>query len=290
MKRILKLKIIIFTAVFLFSAPSVFAAETFFETKNSEIQVGDKLEVGFFLNTEDEDINAVEGKIIFPEKLIEPKEIKDGNSIINFWIERSKISRGEVLFSGIIPGGYLGKKGLILSVVFQSIEEGQGAVEVRDIKVLLNDGKGTETGVTISNLRFAISKQAPSTKPSLPEKKDIDMPEVFEPIVASDPTVFEGKYFLVFATQDKGSGIDHYEVCEGKRKCVVAESPYLLQNQSLDTEIVVRAIDKSGNERVVTVPPQKARPWYKDYAILAILIIAVIAYLIWKLLWRKRRK
>ena len=291
MKQIPKLKIIIFTAVFLFSASSVFAAETFFETKNPEIQLGDKLEAGFFLNTTDEDINAVEGRIIFPEKLIELKEIKDGNSIINFWIERPKTSGGEILFSGIIPGGYSGKKGLILSAVFQSIEEGLGLVEVRDIKVLLNDGKGTETGVTTSNLQFAISKQAPPPKPAPLEKKDIDMPEVFEPTVASNPTMFDGKYFLVFATQDKGSGIDHYEICEGKRQCIIAESPYLLKNQNLDEEIIVKAIDKSGNERIVTLPAQKPAVQYKNYLILAIIILVIaIMYLIWKFLWRKHKR
>lgn len=291
MKHTLKLKIIIFAVVFLFSATSVFAAETFFETKNPEIRLGDKLEANFFLNTDNENINAIEGKIIFPEKLIELKEIKDGNSIINFWIERPKTSDGGILFSGIIPGGYSGKKGLILSVVFQSIQEGQGLVEARDIKVLLNDGEGTETGVTISNLQFVISKQALLPKPSLPEKKDIDMPEVFEPMVASDPTVFNGKYFLVFATQDKGSGIDRYEVCEGKRKCIVAESPYLLKNQNLDEEIVVKAIDKSGNERIITVSAQKPRLWYKNYAIPAIIILVIaIAYFVWKFLWTKRKK
>jgi hypothetical protein len=70
----------------------------------------------------------------------------------------------------------------------------------------------------------------------------------------------------------------------------ISESPYLLQNQSLDREIIVKAIDKSGNERGVTIPARFARAWYKDYAVLAILIIAALVYLIWKILWKKRKK
>ncbi len=62
------------------------AAEISLDSKTKEIGVGSQFEVGFFLNTEGEDINAVEGKIIFPKTLLELKEIKDGNSIINFWI------------------------------------------------------------------------------------------------------------------------------------------------------------------------------------------------------------
>jgi len=268
----------------LFVAYSVFAAETIFETKNSQIQVGDTLEVGFFLNTENEDINAVEGKIVFPEKLLELKEIKDGNSIINFWIERPKTKNGEIPFSGIIPGGYLGNKGLIFSVVFQSTQEGRGSIEIGNIQVLLNDGKGTEANITISNLQFVISKQAPASQPAVVERKDTDLPEVFKPIVTSDPAVFGGKYFLVFATQDKGSGIDHYEVREGKGSFILAESPYLLQNQNLDKEIAVKAVDKSGNERVITLPPQRSLPWYQNYWVWAIIMLGIVViYVIWRI-------
>ena len=198
MKQILKLKIIIFAAILLFSASSAFAAEALLEVKNSEIQAGNEFVAEFFLNTENENINAIEGKIVFPEKLLELKEIRDGNSIINFWIERPKAKNGEIPFSGIIPGGYLGGKGLIFSAVFQSIQEGQGSIEIRDMKTLLNDGTGTETNTTVSNLQFVISGQGPASQPAVVETKDIDIPESFEPMVASDPAIFDGKYFLVF--------------------------------------------------------------------------------------------
>ena len=66
-----------------------------------------------------------------------------------------------------------------------------------------------------------------------------------------------------------------------------AESPYLLENQKLNKNIFVKAVDKNGNERIAILPPKKARVWYKDYAILAILMLAVIAYLIGKNLWPK---
>ena len=66
--------------------------------------------------------------------------------------------------------------------------------------------------------------------------------------------IFDGKYFLVFATQDKGSGIDHYEVSEDNGASFIpAVSPYLLKNQSLDTKIIVKAFDKKGNEKIAEV-------------------------------------
>ena len=293
-----KIQKLLITAILLLVATPVFAVEISLDAQIREMAVGQQFQVDILLNTDNKDINAIEGKIIFPKKLIELTEIKDGNSIINFWIDpvRNCVSNGverpgEICFAGITPGGYSDKRGLIFSLVFQSTEEGQGTIKARDIKALLNDGEGTETGVTVSNLQFVISKQAPPPKPTPAEKKDIDMPEIFEPTVASDPTMFDGQYFLVFATQDKGSGIDHYEVCEGKRKCVVAESPYLLKNQSLDEKIIVKAIDKSGNERIVILPAQKPAVWYKNYLLLAIIILVMaIAYFVWKFLWRKRKR
>ena len=270
----------------------VFAAELFFEAKNREFTQGEEFLVSIFLNSLEESINAAEGRVLFPENLLEVKEIRDGNSIITFWIERPKIEQlGIIGFSGIIPGGYQETKGFLLSVVFRAKASGNGAIEIRDAKVLLNDGEGTSTDVKISNFQFSIFKEAPISQTPILEIKDTDPPEYFKPEIAQSPEIFDGKYFLVFATQDKGSGIDHYELCEGsKKKCVIAESPYLLQNQKLDQQIFVKAVDKSGNERVIMLPPQKPLPWYKNYAILAILIIIglfVAGVILRKILWQR---
>jgi len=288
--RILIVCVLIFV-FYIFIIETVNAAKLNFVSPTQEFAVGQQFQVDLVLNTENEEINAVEGKVIFPGELLELKEIRDGNSIVNFWIERPKIEQdGTICFSGIIPGGYNDGQGLILSITFLAKKEGNGAIKFGEVKALRNDGQGTEVPLTISNFQFSISKEVLTTQPPVPEIKDLEPPENFKPEIASDPTIFEGKWFLVFAAQDKGSGIDHYEVCEGKRKCLTAESPYLLQNQSLDKEIIVKAIDKSGNERSVTIPARFARAWYKDYAALTILIIVAFMYLIWKILWKKRRK
>ena len=293
----LKIQKYLIIAVLIFAAMPVFAAEVSFDTKIQEIKVNQLFEVSVFINTDEESINAIEGKITFPQDFLEVKKVNDGNSIINFWIDpvRNCVSNGvekpdEICFSGIVPGGYNDGQGLILSITFLAKKEGNGVIKFGEVKALRNDGQGTEAPLTISNFNFTVRETAKSTGQMPTVKEDRDLPEEFAPQIAADPAIFEGKWFLVFATQDKGSGIDHYEVCEGKRKCIVAESPYLLQNQNLDYEIIVKAVDKSGNERAVTIPVRFARAWYKDYAIIAILIIAAFVYLIWKILWKKRRK
>lgn len=266
--------------VILFSAAPVFAAELFLEAKSHEFALEGEFPASLFLNTENEGINAVEGKIVFPEKLLELKEIRDGNSIINFWIEKPKIESGQVVFSGITPGGYAGKQGLIFLAVFQARAEGEGVAEIRDVKVLLNDGKGTPTNVKISNFQFSI----PNTKNPLDfstgqvsKISDNEPPEDFRPEISQTPEIFDGKYFLVFATQDKGLGIDHYEIQEGKGPFIIAESPYLLQNQNLDGEIAVKAVDKNGNIRTAHLAAPRPRAWYKDWWIWSTIILGIIA-------------
>lgn len=267
------------------------AAEIYFKAKTTNIISGQQFQIDVLMNTENKAINAIEGKILFPGDLLELKEIQDGNSIINFWIERPLAldkTGAEIVFSGITPGGYIGEKGLIFSAVFQTKKQGRGVIEIHDAKSLLNDGKGTETSLKISNFQFSISEQIPNFNFQIPDSKiDIDPPELFIPKIASDPALFNEKWFLVFATQDKGSGIDYYEVREGRGKFIRAESPYLLQNQDLNKKITVKAIDKSGNERIAVLPALHPSPWYKNYSILIILII-IVAYIIRRFLWRKR--
>lgn len=279
--------------VLFFANGPVFGAEVVIDSKNQEIQKGEQFEATIFLNSEGEYINAIEGKLLFPDELLELKEIRNGNTIINFWVERPRDESGsQIVFSGITPGGYVGEKGLIFSVIFQAHSVGSGIIEIGSVRALLNDGEGSEANVTISNLKFSISKQAPISQIQIIETEDIDPPEPFKSEVAQDSAMFGKKYFLVFATQDKESGIDRYEVCEGRLDCVITESPYLLLNQDLDEKIIVKAIDKSGNERIAILPPPHPLPWYKNYSILAILIVigAMIIYTLRKVIWRKFTK
>lgn len=279
----------------LFVAVPVFAAEIFLDAKNQSFAQGEEFLAQVFLNTEKESVNAIEGKVIFPVDLLEIREIRDGNSIINFWIDpvRSCASNGaekpdSICFSGITPGGLSGPKELLFSIVFRAKKEGNGAIQTDGLMVLRNDGKGTPANVKVFPLQFSISQKSSSTSPAFESIKDTELPEDFNPTIESDPNIFDGKYFLVFATQDKGSGIDHYEVREGEWGWFkVAESPYLLKHQSLDKKIFVKTIDKVGNERITVLNAQHQVPWYRQYAVLGILLVIVIALFLLKKLWSR---
>jgi|SRR3989344_4614063 len=279
---------------FILLPSAAFAAELYFGTHAQEIGLNQYVEVGVFLNTEGESINAFEGSVSFPSSLLAPKEIWNGNSIVSLWIEEPFLEReGVIRFSGVIPGGYEGSKGYLFSVIFQAQEEGKAVLDVRNARTLLNDGEGSESSLRTSPLELTIGSELKGPEVLFPY--DPDAPESFVPQIAQDQNLFDGKWFLVFATQDKASGVHHYEVREVRQdifaffqKWRIVRSPYLLQDQELKSAVFVKAVDKKGNERVAVLSPRHPLKWYENYGLLIIIVgIGVLVFLYTS--WIKRK-
>jgi len=267
---------------------SVKASEIYFGTLGQTIGVGQRFEVRLFLDTQDKTINAMEGKIIFSSDTLELKEIRDGNSIINFWVEGPSAAGNEINFSGIIPGGYDGQNGLIFSLIFEAKKEGAANIFLENASALLNNGQGTADATTVKNLELKIEKTGTA---SVPEISDSEPPENFNPLIGRNPDIFGGKWFLTFATQDEGSGIDYYQVQErwfwqpDNNAWKKAESPYLLKDQGRRSYIYVRAVDKAGNARLAALSPTNL-PLYQLFIIFGIIVVVLV--LLRRKLWRKK--
>jgi len=296
MTKIQKLKFIFLLPafLFLFSAPLVFAAEIRLDANKTEVNSGEQFEVKFFVNTPEESVNAFEGKVTFSNNLLDLKEIRDGNTIVNFWIEKPKAQDNTIVFSGVTPGGFNGKNGLIFSAIFEAKKEGVAKFEINDARILRNDGIGSTAVLSAAPFEMVISKGAQIEIPALPKIEDRERPESFVPEIARDESVSIGKWFIVFLTQDKASGIDHYEVKESRQKILTffsrwrgAESPYVLRDQELRSYIFVKAIDKAGNERTAKILPKNPLRWYENYENWIIIILGlVIVYAIKRFLPR----
>ena len=275
----------------------------------SEVGVGQEFQIDLILDAGSQDINAAQGKIIFPKNLLELKEIADGNSIINLWVEKPRYVDDRIVFSGVIPGGFSGvlspyykggKPGKVFSLVLKAKSEGYGSIEIKDANILLNDGQGTPTKTTILNFQFSISKQTPDTKLQVPSLKDADPPEQFSPEVFRDPNIFSGKWFLVFVAQDKVSGVEHYEIQEtlfqepSKNRWQTAQSPYVLKDQNRASYIFVKAIDRAGNERIVAAAPVAA-PWYKKplvdiiVGLFGLAVLLLVVRWLWRIIHKWQR-
>ncbi|MFM2381355.1 MAG: hypothetical protein RLZZ76_122, partial [Candidatus Parcubacteria bacterium] len=152
-----------------------------------------------------------------------------------------------------------------------------------------------DAGTSISN-----PWQKAVTSDSLP-------PEAFSIVLERTTNAYSNNYFVVFNTTDKQSGIDHYEVIEEPLSSnnlfgwgaetapwVTARSPYVLEDQSLNSTIRVKALDKAGNEYIaVLIPEESKRSLSFEYLVLlggafflAVLLGGTIAFLI----YRRRKK
>ena len=297
MKRFLH-KILLALLLGLILPQLVFAADIFFRAKTSGVKVGGQFEVKLLINTLEESVNAFEGKITFPQDILELKEIRDGNSIVNFWIDKPKAQNGTIIFSGITPGGFQNNNGLLFSAIFETKSEGVARFEINDARVLRNDGTGSSASLTIALLEMTISSEAPAVTPAVTKVKDTEPPETFRPEIARDESLFGGKWFLVFATQDKASGVDHYEAKESRQRILAlfqkwsrTESLHVLRDQELRSYIFVKAVDKAGNVRIEKILPRNPLRWYENYENWIIIILGlVIAYAIKKFLWKRHLK
>ncbi|MEX2515108.1 MAG: hypothetical protein WD335_03195 [Candidatus Paceibacterota bacterium] len=219
-----------------------------------------RFSVDVIVDTQGETINAVQGEILYADDSLQVKRINSGSSFVNLWIEKPQVTDGMIAFSGITPGGYYGDRGVIFSVTFETLGGGEDQIRVEDFVALLNDGSGTPADVQLSLVRSE-NKTEINTDAGV----DSISPQSFSPEVVQRHRLFDNNAVLVFETQDKGSGIDRYEVKEVRFTFLrflsawqEASSPYLLRDQDLKSHIYVKAIDNAGNERIEIIAPAAA--------------------------------
>jgi len=374
-----KILLTVFTFSFLFFPSLSKATNLYLMPQFQTVYQGDSFIVEVRIDTEGEEINALELGLTFPPNLLEVVDFSKGNSILQLFAEEPKIQQGEISFVGGIPKGFNGD-GLLGKINFLAKEIGKAEVSFKeDSKVLY--GQGLLASLTFLDGNYEIIKKSEeipvitseshpdqnkwykdtllqlhwdpkegaeyswilskspldepdeiSDKPlpkegiafwmgameydlkgegdgiyyfSLRQKLlgkdwqkevsrframiDVTSPEEFKPEIGKASAVFEGKYFLSFVTQDRMSGVAHYEILEAdkrgyqrgttrKAEWKVGESPYLLEDQSLRSVIKVKAVDKAGNERIEEIVPPYKVTWKDVLVIILILIGAGVIY------------
>lgn len=275
-------------SVCLFVTYPAFAASIRVVTPEGPVKVGEEFFVPIILDTQGESVNAIEGNLAFPHSLLEIVDIESGDSIINFWIEKPQRQGAEkIIFSGITPGGFVGAKQNIFTVVFRAKELGLGNIHGSKFQVLRHDGMGTALPLEINTAWVQVNTSTSDNFFVQPQREDREIPENFNPFIIQDQHLFFGKYTLIFSSQDKGSGIDHYEVKEGKTaNYEVVESPYMLKNQALDTDIFIKAVDNFGNERIIVIEGENKISWYENYKKFGIigtllLFVGALFFIVW---------
>ncbi len=321
---------IAFFAVLFFavSATHAQAATLYFDPSSADIFRGDSITVGLRLDTDEgECINTVDATIHY-DTALNAVDISRGNSILNLWVESPKIDEANhtIRFAGGLPGGYCGRiagdpslTNVVLEIVFQSpgftIGGGGDNKSPRiwldeSSQVLLHDGTGNPAPLSLQEAHINLADTAGSQIQDTWKddvRSDTELPSDFTVTLTKDDFAFNEEYFIVFNSNDKQSGIDHYEVMEepfaefaafkwGRADApwVETESPYVLKDQTLNSTIRVKAIDKAGNIRVVTLVPDTAlRSMSLDMLITTIVVAGVIllvSVLVFYALWKRKQR
>jgi len=274
MKKQLLLRGLILSILFLCSSIPAFGAKLYLDSGTDEYGFGATVSFVVRLDTEDECINAISGEFSFSNNILTDGKFYYGDSLFSLWVRPPEIDQknGKITFVGGIPGGYCGKisgdpgtEGVIGEIIFKSVgmiiggpRNLSATVEpVATSQVLLNDGLGTPAKLTLEGKTIKIisngpkfpQHQAPGELTEKELKSDKTSPEPFVIELRKDSKVLDGKYFIIFSTTDKQTGVDYYEIKEGDEKWIKASSPYLLEDQRLRGVIEVRAWDKAGNYR-----------------------------------------
>ena len=137
-------------------------------------------------------------------------------------------------------------------------------------QVLLNDGFGSVAPLTLKNATITRTLQSSGVKNEWLDIVHADTvpPDQFDVSIHHDQNTLDGRYFIIFSTVDKQSGVDHFEVMEDDPSRIgftrgsnahasfqSAMSPYVLRDQSLKSRVTVRAIDNAGNIEESILPP-----------------------------------
>jgi len=275
----------------------VFASNVYIDASHPDFFVGDTIMFSVRVDSENKNINAVEGSVLL-DYLAESVSLIDINisgSKFSLWPGKPlpSASNTSISFAGGTPGGLNSKDAIIFNFVLKLQKAGQITLAPDNFSVYLNDGKGTKDGVRVKNLVIDVLPKKLDSR-SVDDWNDVTSndktpPEFIEAITSQDLHLFDNQYFVSFFATDKDSGIAYYEIKEGDFDFVRAESPHLLQDQSLKSVIQIKAVDKAGNESIVTpelAPVPITGIPYKTYLIWIFVTLVILVLIFW--LWRLR--
>ncbi|GEM_PF-6245960 len=125
----------------------------------TDVMVRQTVRVAIVLDTEGDEVNAVEVNIPVPDGT-DVKTVENGNSVISLWVQKPEVKcqvsgvRCQVSLMGGMPGGFRGQ-GTLATLVLDVQNAASTELQIApDAQVLLNDGKGTPAKVGFEGTRL----------------------------------------------------------------------------------------------------------------------------------------
>lgn len=260
---------------------------------------------------ENECINTIDATLEYDEG-VRAVDVSSGDSILNVWVEAPTINHElrTVTLAGGLPGGYCGRaigdpglSNVVASIVFQSpgfaIGGGDTIATPRvrfsdTTRVLLNDGLGTDASLRTSEAVITLLSEPGEMQNNAwgtQVSDDRTPPADFTITLSREESAFSNQYFVSWNSADKQTGIDHYEIMEEPLEDLyaftwgradapwkTAESPYVLVDQTLNSTIRVKAIDKAGNETISVLIPNETLRTISQNRIITLSLVAGVTF------------
>jgi hypothetical protein len=320
------MRYILLALLYVVSVQTASAATLYMDPNAVSLNRGDAAKVSIRLDTDEasgECINAVDGVISYSENII-PVDITVGKSIFPIWVENPIINKEArtISFAGGIPNGYCGRvqgdpnlTNTLVEIFFRAPGMQVGGGEARTSAVVefaeqttayLNDGQGTHADLKTLGATFTLADNVGSEILD-PWSGDVQADDIPPEEFSASVESIDNQWYVVFNTTDKQTGISHYEVIEesysqsklfdfgaATAPWVETRSPHLLKDQSRNSVIRVKAIDKAGNEYIATLPVDDSARRFEftpeimivaGSSLILLLVLAAASYL----LWRRRR-
>lgn len=280
-----------FVYLLLFAPQTIFAVQISLGSEADSQSHLDTFYIPVRIDTQGECINAVQVTLAYNPEEISVSDISIGDSILTLWTQYPTIEKmdgkeiGRIQMSGGIPGGFCGRvsgdpgqtnllarlvvNGLPSEIEFNEVKTTQIVIESGS-GAFLHDGDGTLASTTYRGIEFAMTHSTTTARNVWLSdiRTDEIAPEDFEITLVKGPSEGSNYHYIAYNTVDKQSGIDHYKVLETdpdrfgflawiskEAHWVVGKSPYILRDQNLRSKIMVKAVDKNGNERISTYYP-----------------------------------
>lgn len=251
-------------------------------------------------------INVVQSAVIYDSRMLDVTGVSSGSSLLRYWQQQPRPDRfnSRIDFTGGLPTpGFEGTNGELFTLSIKAKALGTTTISFApDSQILANDGKGSPVPWSMQPLVLKIEevkKYDPPLPPTSTPTVDINPPTNLELIIGHDSHLFDGDWFAVFQAIDTESGIAYYEIAEttpdtqfpNEGDWTKANSPFRLHTQDKDSKIFLRAVDKAGNQAVISRTHKiktpittnlPERPWL----LILLLLLAIICLFV---ILRKRQ-
>ncbi|GMX58421.1 MAG: hypothetical protein MCSN_0750 [Candidatus Microsyncoccus archaeolyticus] len=171
MEKIKKILILLFL-IFFFPF-SINAATLYFSPSSGTYSINNIIQVGVYVSTPTEAMNAASGIIDFPTDKLEVVSLSKVGSIFSLWVQEPSFSNslGTVGFEGVVFNpGFTGASGKLMTINFRAKKSGISNLSFLSGSVLANDGNGTNilSGSGVARFTFnETEKEEEIVKPIL---------------------------------------------------------------------------------------------------------------------------